>query len=179
MEYVYTKSHPQRDLSVFRRWYSQAGTPRVQVTMSHDAGQQTVTLTLSQQTPLVGVEKIRKDFVKKPFHIPFAVGLLSADGQPLALSEINDSASHDAAPDLAGEHTRLLELTEQSQSWTFTGIAAKPVPSLLRDFSAPVTVHYDWTAEELAVLAQSDPNPFARWEAGQALADQPRPGVRA
>lgn len=57
MEYVYTKSHPQRDLSVFRRWYSQAGTPRVQVTMSHDAGQQTVTLTLSQQTPLVGVEK--------------------------------------------------------------------------------------------------------------------------
>jgi len=170
MEYVYTKSHPQRDLSVFRRWYSQAGTPRVKVAMSHDAGQQTVTLTLSQHTPLVGVEKIRKDFVKKPFHIPFAVGLLSTDGQPLLLREINDSASHDAVPDPAGEHTRLLELTEQRQSWTFTGIAAKPVPSLLRDFSAPVIVHYEWTAAELAVLAQSDPNPFARWEAGQALA---------
>jgi aminopeptidase N len=170
MEYVYTKSHPQRDLSVFRRWYSQAGTPRVKVTMSHDAGQQTVTLTLSQQTPLVGVEKIRRDFVKKPFHIPFAVGLLSADGQPLVLSEINDSAGHAATLEPAGEHTRLLELTEQSQSWTFTGIATKPVPSLLRDFSAPVIVHYEWTAAELAVLAQSDPNPFARWEAGQALA---------
>ncbi|HLU01197.1 MAG TPA: aminopeptidase N [Advenella sp.] len=169
MEYVYTKSHPQRDLSVFRRWYAQAGTPRVQVVMSHDAVQQTVTLTLSQQTPLVGVEKIRKDFVKKPFHIPFAVGLLSADGQPLALSEVNDSPDH-AAAGAAGEHTRLLELTEQSQSWTFTNIAAKPVPSLLRDFSAPVIVHYEWTAAELAVLAQSDPNPFARWEAGQALA---------
>ena len=170
MEYVYTKSHPQRDLSIFRRWYSQAGTPRVQVTMNHDAAQQTVTLTLSQQTPLVGVEKIRKDFVKKPFHIPFAVGLLSADGQPLALNEINDSANQQHTADPRGEHTRLLELTEQSQSWTFTGIAAKPVPSLLRDFSAPVIVQYEWTAEELVVLAQSDPNPFARWEAGQELA---------
>ena len=170
MEYVYTKSHPQRDLSVFRRWYSQAGTPRVTVAMHHDAGQQTVTLTLSQQTPLVGVEKIRKDFVKKPFHIPFAIGLLSSDGQPLMLNEVNDSAGHVATADPAGEHTRLLELTEQSQSWTFTGIKAKPVPSLLRDFSAPVIVQYEWTATELAVLAQSDPNPFARWEAGQALA---------
>lgn len=170
MEYVYTKSHPQRDLSVFRRWYSQAGTPRVKVTMQHDAQQHTVTLTLSQQTPLVGVEKIRKDFVKKPFHIPFAVGLLSQDGQALPLSLAISDTDDEHKRDKTGEHTALLELTTESQSWTFTGIAAKPVPSLLRNFSAPVIVQYDWSDAELAVLAKSDPNPFARWEAAQALA---------
>ncbi|PJX26315.1 aminopeptidase N [Advenella sp. S44] len=169
MEYVYAKSHPQRDLSIFRRWYSQAGTPRVRVQMSHDKQQQTVTLTLTQHTPLVGVEKIRKDFNKKPFHIPFAIGLLSADGQALALRETGDTSKSNGACD-TGDHTRLLELTEQSQSWTFTDIAERPVPSLLRDFSAPVTVQYEWTDQELAVLAKADPNPFARWEAGQALA---------
>src|SRR5690606_29592654 len=130
------------DLSIFRRWYSQAGTPRVRVQMSHDKQQQTVTLTLTQHTPLVGVEKIRKDFNKKPFHIPFAIGLLSADGQALALRETGDTSKSNGACD-TGDQTRLLELTEQSQSWTFTDIAERPVPSLLRDFSAPVTVQYE------------------------------------
>lgn len=170
MEYVYTKSHPQSDLSVFRRWYSQAGTPRVKVTMQYDADKQAATLTLSQQTPLVGVEKIRKDFVKKPFHIPFAVGLLSENGDPLPLTLSDAHAQEQRKPDQSGQHTALLELTTDSQSWTFTDVASRPVPSLLRNFSAPVIVQYDWTDKELAVLAKSDPNPFARWEAVQALA---------
>ncbi len=177
MEYVYEKSHPQRDLSVFRRWYAQAGTPRVKVSMNHDASTQTVTLTLAQTTPLVGVEKIRKDFVKKPFHIPFAIGLISADGQALALHEADADTQDQGKQQNSGEHTRLLELTAEQQSWTFTGIADKPVPSLLRNFSAPVIVQYDWTADELAVLAKSDPNPFARWEAGQALATREILGI--
>lgn len=166
MEYIYRKRHPGQDFSVFRRWYSQAGTPRVKVGLTHDAASQRATLTLSQHTPLVGVEKIREGFVKQPFHIPFAMGLLTADGQPLALKLENAPTSGAGGDD----NSCLLELTQETQSWTFVDIADKPVPSLLRNFSAPIVVDYPWTTEELVVLSQSDPNPFARWEAGQALA---------
>lgn len=160
MESVYVRQHPGRDLSVFRRWYRQAGTPRVTVRLEHDAAAQRCTVTLSQECAPVGVEKkAGADYVKAPYHIPFAIGLLDAQGRALPLKQ--DGKVSDTA---------LLELTTQSQQWTFDGIAEPPVPSLLRDFSAPVIVEYDWTDAELALLSAHDANPFARWEAGQELA---------
>ncbi|AUA59272.1 Aminopeptidase N [Achromobacter spanius] len=160
MESVYVRQHPGRDLSVFRRWYRQAGTPRVAVKLEHDAATRRCTVTLTQECLPVGVErKAGADYVKAPYHIPFAIGLLDQDGRALPLR-------HDGAV----QETALLELTTPSQQWVFEDIGERPVPSLLRDFSAPVIVDYDWTDEELALLSAHDTNPFARWEAGQELA---------
>ncbi|PWF24946.1 aminopeptidase N [Corticimicrobacter populi] len=160
MEAVYTRQHPGQDFSIFRRWYAQAGTPRVKVTLAHDSATQRCTITLQQRCDKVGVETQRgADYVKHPFHIPFALGLLAPDGTPLPLS-LNGEQSD----------TVLLELREEQAQWHFDSIAQRPVPSLLRDFSAPVIVEYDWTDEELALLSEHDPDAFARWEAGQELA---------
>jgi len=168
MESVYVKQNPGRDLSVFRRWYSQAGTPTVKVQLAYDALARTCTVTLSQRCEPVGVEKLAgPDFVKQPFHIPFALGLLDEKGRALPLRLAGETECRDTA---------LLELREQSASWVFEDVAedvtAPPVPSLLRDFSAPVAVEYDWTDADLALLSAHDPNPYARWEAGQALASR-------
>lgn len=160
MESVYVRQHPGRDLAVFRNWYRQAGTPRVTVKLEHDAAARRVTVTLSQDCQPVGVEKkAPAGFVKAPYHIPFAISLLDREGHALPLR-------HEGAE----RETALLELTTQTQQWHFDGIDALPVPSLLRDFSAPVIVDYDWTDAELALLSAHDSNPFARWEAGQELA---------
>jgi len=160
MESVYANQHPGRDLSVFRRWYRQAGTPRVAVGLEHDAARQRCTVTLSQRCPPVGVEKRAGDgYAKAPFHIPFALGLLDPQGRALPLRGAAGT-----------QDTALLELTQESQQWVFEGIPERPIPSLLRGFSAPVIVEYDWTDAELALLSAHDTDPFARWEAGQELA---------
>jgi len=160
MESVYQRQHPGRDLAVFRRWYRQAGTPRVAVALHHDAAARRCTITLTQRCPPVGVEKRADDgYVKAPFHIPFAIGLLDPHGRALPLRQGDGTVE-----------TALLELTEESRQWVFEDIDARPVPSLLRGFSAPVIVEYDWTDAELALLSAHDSDPFARWEAGQELA---------
>ncbi|RZS81784.1 aminopeptidase N [Pigmentiphaga kullae] len=161
MESVYAQDHPGRDLSVFRRWYSQAGTPRVRVTIEHDAATRRCTVTLAQRCEPVGVERLPGAPAKQPFHIPFAIGLLDAQGRPLPLKQADGHEVRDTA---------LLELTTEHAQWTFENIDARPVPSLLRDFSAPVIVEYDYTDHELALLMRHDGNAFARWEAGQQLA---------
>jgi len=161
MESVYARQHPGRDLSVFRRWYRQAGTPRVAVTLDYDAASRQCTVTLSQRCPPVGVEKRAGDgYVKAPLHIPFALGLLDPQGRALPL-RLDGGAPQDTA---------LLELTQETRQWVFHDIPAQPVPSLLRGFSAPVIVEYDWSDAELALLSAHDSDPFARWEAGQELA---------
>ncbi len=161
MESVYARQHPGRDLSVFRRWYRQAGTPRVAVSLDYDAAARQCTVTLAQRCPPVGVEKRAGDgYVKAPLHVPFALGLLDPQGRALPLR-------------LAGgqpQDTALLELTQESQQWVFHDVPAQPVPSLLRGFSAPVIVEYNWSDAELALLSAHDTDPFARWEAGQELA---------
>ncbi|NOL49745.1 aminopeptidase N [Pelistega europaea] len=167
MESVYCRQHPGKDLSVFRHWYSQAGTPTVQVQMDYDETKQACTITLTQSCPKVGVEKLRQDFDKKPYHIPFHIGMLTHTGLPIPLKvEHLDNAR------TTENHGVLLELQTQTQSWTFTHIPERPVLSLLRDFSAPVYVSYPYPAEELAVLCAHDVNPFARWEAAQELASR-------
>ncbi|MCK9508979.1 MAG: aminopeptidase N, partial [Pigmentiphaga sp.] len=161
MESAYQRHRPGKSLAQFRRWYQQAGTPRVTVRLLHDAQAKTCTVTLSQQTEPVGVERTQGVTDKPPLHIPFAIGLLRPDGQALPLQ---------TRPDEAARDTYLLELTGQEQSWTFVNIEAQPVPSLLRDFTAPVNVEYDYTTEQLTLLARHDRNAFARWEACQRLA---------
>jgi aminopeptidase N len=147
-----------RDLTQFERWYSQAGTPRVKVVTSYDAAAQTYTLTLTQSCPATPGQK-----KKLPFHIPVAVGLLGADGKDIALHCTEQPAQ-------VGATTLVLELTEATQTFHFTGISAQPTPSILRNFSAPVVLEIDYTDAELAHLLAHDSDAFNRWEAGQRLA---------
>ncbi|MES2261567.1 MAG: aminopeptidase N [Pseudomonadota bacterium] len=144
-----------RDLSQFERWYSQAGTPIVTARTSYDAAAQTYDITLSQRCPdTPGQEH------KLPFHIPVALGLLGADGKDMPLSP--DGAASGA--------TLVLELTAAEQTFQFGGVKEQPVPSILRDFSAPVVLEYDYTDAELLHLFRHDSDPVNRWEAGQRLA---------
>ncbi len=146
-----------RDLKQFERWYSQAGTPRVKVATNYDAAAKTYEITLSQSCP--GTPGQSK---KLPFHIPVAVGLLDAQGRDVNLC-LEGQAK-------ASGTTLILELTKANQSFRFTGIEHPPTPSLLRNFSAPVVLDYDYTDEELGHLLANDSDPFNRWEAGQRLA---------
>ncbi|GGH21839.1 aminopeptidase N [Cribrihabitans marinus] len=133
-----------RDLSQFKRWYSDAGTPRVSVQEDWDGS--TYTLTLSQQTPPTPGQPD-----KPPRVIPVAVGLLGPNGDEL-------------------RPTEMLELTEARQSFRFDGLPSKPVPSILREFSAPVILDRDSPTSERAFLLAHDTDPFNRWEAGRSLA---------
>ena len=142
------------DLARFKRWYSQAGTPVVDVRATYDAAAHTYTLELAQRTPATPGQS-----EKLPFHIPFAVGLIGADGRDIPLR-----FPHEAAP--VGT-TRVLDFVEARQVFTFAGIDAPPVPSLLRGFSAPVTIHFDYDAQQLAFLAAHDSDPVNRWDAVQ------------
>ena len=162
MEWALQQEHPEKNLAVFRRWYSQAGTPRVKVSLQADTASSSLTVTLKQSCERVGVEK-NSDMHKHPYHIPFAMGLIDAQGNPVMLHHKSISLGKPS-------ETVLLELTETEQSWTFEGVPPGVTPSLLRDFSAPVIVEFDYTAEQLARLSAHDTNPFTRWEAGQELA---------
>ncbi|MNJ95904.1 Aminopeptidase N [compost metagenome] len=145
-----------RDLTQFERWYSQAGTPRVKVTTSYDADKKTYDITLAQSCPPTpGQAK------KQPFHIPVAIGLLDGKGKDMPLS----LKGHDGQPT-----TLVLELTASQQTFHFTDVAELPVPSLLRNFSAPVVLEYDYSDADLAFLMAHDSDAFNRWEAGQRLA---------
>ena len=152
------ESHLARLLPQFKHWYSQAGTPRVHAEGVYDAAEQTYTLRLRQScAPTPGQP------IKAPFVIPVTLGLLKADGLDLPLV-------------LHGEHgsdascQRTLVLTEATELFTFTGVAAEPVPSILRGFSAPVMLEFAYTDAQLLHLLKHDSDPFNRWEAGQRLA---------
>ncbi len=145
------------DLAQFRRWYDQAGTPVVDVSDDFDAAENRYTLHVKQAcTPTAGQNE------KLPLHIPFAVGLVAADGEDIPLQ-------------LSGEKqgvgtTRVLPVTAPAQDFVFTGIPEKPTPSLLRGFSAPVIVRFDYSEANLIHLMAHDSDSFNRWEAGQRLA---------
>ncbi len=141
-----------RDLSQFKRWYTDAGTPRLTVSEAWSPAPEgssaggTYTLTFLQKTaPTPG------QAVKAPRVIPIAVGLLNPNGDEVV-------------------PTRVLEMTEATQSFRFEGLAARPVPSILRGFSAPVELDRKTTVEERTFLLGHDTDPFNRWEAGRSLA---------
>ena len=144
-----------RDLAQFERWYSQAGTPVVRAATRYDAQAQTYELTLTQRCPATPGQDS-----KLPFHIPVALGLLDAKGLDMPLTLDGKALGT----------TAVLELTEASQTFHFTGVKQAPTPSILRDFSAPVVLEYDYTDAELLHLFSHDSDPVNRWEAGQRLA---------
>ncbi len=146
-----------RLLPQFKRWYAQAGTPRVRARGAYDAGARTYTLTLEQSiAPTPGQP------VKEPMVIPVALGLLGADGSALPL-QLEGEAE-------AGGPDRTVVLTEPVHTYTFVNVPSEPVPSLLRGFSAPVLLDIEATDAQLLALLAHDTDPFNRWEAGQRLA---------
>jgi aminopeptidase N len=136
-------------LTQFKRWYAQAGTPRVQATGVYNADSRSYVLTLSQSCSASPGQDH-----KEPFVIPVQMGLLGADGREVLASQ-------------------LLVLTEATQSFEFTDLplhaGEEPVPSLLRGFSAPVVMAHDVTPAELLTLLAHDTDPFNQWEAAQRL----------
>ncbi|MEW6764833.1 MAG: aminopeptidase N [Pseudomonadota bacterium] len=133
-----------RDLSQFRRWYVQAGTPRVEAEGEYDAGERRYTLTLRQST-----RQTPGQLDKQPFVIPVDMALLDQAGQPI--------------------RAQVLELSATEQRFVFDGLGEAPVPSLLRGFSAPVRLDYAYSDADLAFLMARDNDDFSRWEAAQRL----------
>nr|WP_315428863.1 aminopeptidase N [uncultured Albidiferax sp.] len=153
-------ANPQSDLArllpQFKRWYSQAGTPRVQAVGHYDSASRSYSLTLSQTcAPTPG------QATKEPFVIPIGLGLLAQDGSALPLQSADGST-------LSAPYTFVM--TEATQTLTFVNLDAEPVPSILRGFSAPVVLVYDYTDAQLLTLLAFDTDAFNRWEAGQRLA---------
>jgi aminopeptidase N len=134
------------DFAPFMRWYNQPGTPNVAVDGFFDAETRSYTLTCTQTN--------RRASDDAPYLIPIRVALFTEQGALIAGSE------------------RLLQLSASTQSFVFNHIDTEPVPSLLRDFSAPVYLDFDYAPEQLTVLLAHEPDPFNAWEAGQRLATQ-------
>ena len=149
------------DLTQFKEWYNQAGTPMLSVSDTYDAAAQEYHLTISQQAPDTPEAK-GKD--KPLLHIPIAMGLIGDAGSlPLNLKDQVNSESSD------NTHC-VLELTEREQTFVFTNVQELPVPSLLRGFSAPVRLAKDYSSDDYLRLMQKDSDEFCRWDAGQQLA---------
>ena len=147
------------DLSQFKRWYTQAGTPRLDVSEQYDAATQRYSLTFRQGCP-----QTPDKAEKHPFVIPVELGLLDAEGRDLPLRLVGEPE--------ATRGSRVLSVTEAEQTFTFEGLAAKPLPSLLRGFSAPVKLSFPYDRDQLMFLMQHDSDGFNRWEAGQQLSVQ-------
>ncbi len=141
------------DLGQFKNWYSQAGTPLLQVRGEWNEKNSEYKLHVQQSCPDTPGQK-----EKQPFHIPLAVGLLGTDGQDLLMDE--------------RQGTAVLHLREKEQIFTFNNVKEKPVVSFLRDFSAPVRVASFQSRKDLAFLMRHDTNLFNRWDAATRLAGE-------
>ncbi|MGD8571165.1 MAG: aminopeptidase N [Gammaproteobacteria bacterium] len=147
----------KEDLTQFRRWYSQAGTPELHVSRSYDEHHKTYTLTIRQACPPTPGQE-----TKEPFHIPLAMGLLDNDGNDMPLQLQGESSAQTG--------TRVLQLKNEEETFVFANVETQPVPSLLRGFSAPVKVELDLSDAERYFLMANDNDDFNRWDAGQQLA---------
>ncbi|NMM19753.1 MAG: aminopeptidase N [Rhodoferax sp.] len=146
-----------RLLPQFKRWYSQAGTPRLAADGHYDATAQTYTLNFSQSCAATPGQS-----AKEPFVIPVSLGLVGISGAALPL-QLQGSA------DPVG-NSHLFVMTQPSESITFINVDEEPVPSILRSFTAPVLLDFDYSDAQLLTLLAADLDPFNRWEAGQRLA---------
>ncbi len=146
-----------RDFTQFRRWYSQAGTPVVKVQESFDASKGELTLQLSQFCPATPGQSH-----KEPFHIPLMMGLLDRSGKELDLNCEKITINSDGKS--------LIELKEASETYVFKGLKERPVLSILREFSAPVNLHWEGSEEDLYFLMEKDTDSFNRREMAQKLA---------
>jgi aminopeptidase N len=144
-------------LPQFKRWYSQAGTPRLATTGTYNAAERTYTLHFNQSCASTPGQAAKESFV-----IPVSLGLVGTSGASLPLQlQGRDAAAGDS---------HLFVMTTAAESITFVNVAEEPVPSILRGFSAPVVLDHDYTDAQLLTLLANDPDPFSRWEAGQRLA---------
>ncbi|MCG3740478.1 aminopeptidase N [Vibrio cincinnatiensis] len=140
------------DLQQFRLWYSQSGTPLLKISSDYQASSESYTLTVEQTT-----EPTADQPDKQPLHIPFDIELYQQDGTIIPL-QCNGEAVH-----------HVLSVTQPKQIFVFDNVPERPIPSLLREFSAPVKLEYDYTDQELSFLMVHATNEFARWDAGQML----------
>jgi aminopeptidase N len=140
------------DLSHFRRWYSQAGTPVVTVHDDYDPENELYTLTISQSTPPTAEQQ-----EKHPLHIPFDIELYDNEGKVIPLQKNGHPIHH------------VLNVTQAEQTFVFDNVYFQPVPSLLREFSAPVKLEYKWSDQQLTFLMRHARNDFSRWDAAQSL----------
>ena len=140
------------DLSHFRRWYSQSGTPVVTAQDDYDPQAEQYTLKLTQHTPPTPDQQ-----EKLPLHIPFDIELYDHEGKVIALQREGHPVSN------------VLNLTQAEQTFVFDNVPCQPVPSLLREFSAPVKLEYKWSDQQLTFLMRHARNDFSRWDAAQSL----------
>jgi aminopeptidase N len=144
-----------KDLEQFKLWYSQAGTPQIAAEGLYDLLNKTFTLTITQSCPPTPGQS-----EKKPMHIPVRFGLVGPNGDDLETGPVTGA-------EIEGD---VIHVTEKSHTIVFSGVAARPVPSLLRDFSAPVRLSIDLSPRQLEFLTRTDSDPFNRWRAVQSLA---------
>ncbi|EQM78402.1 aminopeptidase N [Pseudomonas stutzeri] len=147
------------DLTQFKRWYSQAGTPRLAISEQYDAAANTYSLTFRQSCPPTPGQSEKLAFV-----IPVSLGLLDGQGKEIALRLQGEQA--------AVGTTRVLAVNQPEQTLTFVEVPEQPLPSLLRGFSAPVKLDFPYSRDQLMFLMQHDSDGFNRWEAGQQLSVQ-------
>ncbi|MCZ6287311.1 aminopeptidase N [Vibrio parahaemolyticus] len=140
------------DLKQFRLWYSQSGTPTLRVNSEYNAEAKTYALAVEQFT-----EATQDQAEKQALHIPFDIELYDSKGQVIPLI-INGESVHN-----------VLDIKQDKQTFVFENVAEQPVPSLLREFSAPVKLEYDYSDAELIFLMKHATNDFARWDASQML----------
>ncbi len=153
------------DLTQFRRWYAQAGTPVLKVQQSFDPSAQTLALTINQHCPPTPGQAN-----KEPLHIPVKVGLINKDGS-VERCKLQDG--------IQASDEVILQLTQAEQTFVFKDLKQQPVVSILRGFSAPIKLVMERSLEELAFLLSNDSDTFNRWEAGQQLAIQVIAGLIA
>ena len=141
-----------KDLTQFRQWYRQSGTPVLTIEDDYDPNSETYTLTVTQKTPPTADQP-----EKKPLHIPLAIELYDNQGQVIPLQYKGEKIDS------------VLDLTEETQIFVFDKVWFQPTPALLCEFSAPVKLHYQWSDAQLTFLMQHARNAFTRWDAAQSL----------
>jgi aminopeptidase N len=145
------------DLAQFRLWYSQAGTPEIVAKLRYDKDKKSAQLDVEQILPPTPGQA-----TKKPMHVPIRLGLLGANGHDIALKLDGGEAPVDG----------VVSLTKRRQSFRFVDVPSRPVPSLLRGFSAPVNVTLDLPDEDVELLMASDSDLFNRWQAANSYASR-------
>ena len=140
------------DLTQFRQWYRQSGTPILTIEDDYDPNSETYTLTVTQETPATADQA-----EKKPLHIPLAIELYDNEGQVIPLQYKGEAINS------------VLNVTEATQIFVFDKVWFQPTPALLCEFSAPVKLHYQWSDAQLTFLMQHARNAFTRWDAAQSL----------
>ncbi|KAF1874060.1 hypothetical protein Lal_00041503 [Lupinus albus] len=154
------------DFANFLLWYSQAGTPIVKVKTSYNPEAHTFSLKFSQEIPTTPGQS-----VKEPMFIPVSVGLLDSTGKDIPLSAFyHDGTLVSVSSKDQSVFTTVLRVTKKEEEFVFTDIFERPVPSLLRGYSAPIRLESDLTDDDLFFLLANDSDGFNRWEAGQILA---------